>query len=218
MGFQNCQYLERASTIGNIGIKFGSVSFTPPPCAAFRFGKQERTTKGKYITDNHDSGSLKVDKIDPRDIVFSDQYESCLEGLHFTARGHSLSTQKCRGGTILCDADSGKVAVLHQFGFAITETIQARLKFECEDAAAGILIKQYCTKNGVYTSKYFVNEIISKGQGIKHSDVGGHNHNVISKNRINTIVHNYQTMMIHLALLCPKHNERDIWYQALSHA
>ena len=101
LGFQHCQWLGRTGIIGTVGLKFGSATVIPPPCAACQLGKQERTPKGSSHSDNRDGGSLKVNKLEPGDLVFSDQYESRLEGRHFSARGHSLSTQKYRGGTQL---------------------------------------------------------------------------------------------------------------------
>ena len=53
LGIQHCQWLGRTVFIGNIGIKFGSTTINPPPCAACRLGKKECTTRGKYCTDNH---------------------------------------------------------------------------------------------------------------------------------------------------------------------
>ena len=92
-----------------------------------------------------------------------DQYKSRLKDCQFTARCQYLSTHKYRGGTLFYDAARSKVTFIHQVGLTATETVQEKLQFEREDAAVGVLIKQYCTENVVYTPKEFVNIIISKG-------------------------------------------------------
>ena len=79
-------------------------------------------------------------------------------------------------------------------------------------------MKQYCTDNGIYTSKDFVNKLLSNGKGIKHSGVGSHHHNAVAENSIKTTVCIARTMMIHSALSWPEQNERDIWPQTLIHA
>ena len=93
-----------------------------------------------------------------------------------------MSTQKYRGGTLVLDASRGKISVVHQVGLAGAETVQAKLQFEREDAAVGIHVKEYCTENGIYTSREFATELISKGQKIHHSGVGGHHHNGVAEN------------------------------------
>jgi hypothetical protein len=197
----------------------GSTTVLPPKCAACQLGKQERTTKkGSTLVKDSSEGILKMNKLDPGDLVFSDQYESPLLGRQFSARGNSLTTQKFRGGTIFCDAASGKLTVIHQVGLTGTETVQAKLRFEREAAGVGVQVRDYCTDNGIYTSKEFATELSSKGQGIKHSGVGGHHHNGVAENAIKNTVRTARTMMIYAALRWPEHNERDLWPLALSHA
>ena len=218
LGLKNFQWLGRTGIIGKISIKFRSTTVNPHPCAACQLGKQEHTPRGDSCTENHNGGSIKVNQLDPGDLIFSDQYESRLKGRHFTARGHSLLTQKYHGGTLFCDAASVNVIVICQMVLTGTETVQSKLQSEQEAAAVGVPINQYCTKNGVYTSKDFVNEIISKGRGIKHGRVGVQHHNSVAENSIKTNFHTYYTMMIRSSLRWPEHNECDIWHKDLSHA
>ncbi len=218
LGFQHCQWLGRTGIVGPAGIKMGSTTVEPPKCDSCQLGKQERTPKGPIKTVTTPDGFLKLNKLEPGDLVFSDQYESRLEGRNFTARGHSLSSQKYRGGTLFCDAASGKVSVIHQVGLTGTETVQAKLQFEREAASVGVSVQDYCTDNGIYTSKEFSSELLVKGQGIKHSGVGGHHQNGVAENSIKNTVRTARTMMIHSALRWPEHNERDLWPLALSHA
>ena len=87
----------------------------------------------------------QTEKLQPGDLVFSDQYKSPLEGRQFSARGNDVSTQKYRGGTLFCDAASGKILVVHQVGLTGTETVQAKLQFERETTAVRIHVKEYRT-------------------------------------------------------------------------
>ena len=179
--FQHCQWIGRTSIIGNIGIKFCYTTINPPPCSDFKPGKQERTPRGNYCIEKNNVGSIKVSKLKPGDLILFDQYESRLEGHHLTARGHYLSTQKYCGGTLFWDEASSKATVIHQVDLNGMETAQAKIQFEQEAAAVGVPIKQYSIENGIYTSNEFVNEILSKGQGIKHIGVGGYHNNKVSE-------------------------------------
>jgi hypothetical protein len=218
LGWQHTQWIGRCGLLGPLGVKMGSTTVHPPKCAACQLGKQERTPKAGSTLVKGPEGALKLNKLEPGDLVFSDQYESPLLGRQFSARGNDLTTQQFRGGTIFCDAASGKLTVIHQVGLTGTETVQAKLRFEREAAAAGVTIRAYCTDNGIYTSKEFAAELASKGQGIKHSGVGGHHHNGVAENAIKHTVRTGRTMMIYAALRWPEHNQRDLWPLALSHA
>jgi hypothetical protein len=219
LGWQHTQWIGRCGLVGRLGVKMGSTTVLPPKCASCQLGKQERTPKkGSTIVKDSPEGILKMNKLQPGDLIFSDQYESPLLGRQFSARGNDVTTQQFRGGTIFCDAASSKLTVVHQVGLTGTETVQAKLRFEREAAAVGVQVRDYCTDNGIYTSKEFALELSSKGQGIKHSGVGGHHHNGVAENAIKNTVRTARTMMIHAALRWPEHNERDLWPLALSHA
>ena len=209
LGFQHCQWLGRTGIVGPVGIKMGSATVEPPKCDSCQLGKQERTPKSPIKTVTTPDGFLKLNKLEPGDLVFSDQHASRLEGRNFTARGQSLSSQKCRGDTLFCDGASGKVSVIHQVGLTGTETVQAKLQFEREAASVGASVQDCCTNNGIHASKEFSSELLVEGQGIKHSGVGGHHQNAVRTVR---------TMMIHSALRWPEHNERNLRPLALSHA
>ncbi len=124
--------------------------------------------------------SLKRDKLEPGDLVFTDQYVSKLEGRVFTYKGASLRAEKYKGGTIFCDAESSFISIHNQTSFTEDETILSKLKFERDSMGVGVVIKRYCTDNGVYTSREFMKEIHKNNQSICHSGVGGHHHNGVA--------------------------------------
>ena len=135
LGFQIYQRLGRTGITSNIGIKLRSTTINPQSRAACKLGKQERTPRRKSLTDNHNGRSIKFNNLNPGDPIFFEQYKSCLEGHNFNSQGHSLSNQKNLGSNLLCGTASGKVTFIHLVGITGTETFQAKLKFDQEDAA-----------------------------------------------------------------------------------
>jgi hypothetical protein len=115
-----------------MGTKMGSTTVLPPKCAACLLRKQEQTSKEGDTLVKNPGGILKMDKLEPGNLVFSDQYESPLLGRQFSACGNDLTTQKFRGGTIFCDAASSKLTVVHQVGLTGTETVQGKICFKRE--------------------------------------------------------------------------------------
>ena len=105
LGFQQLQWVGRQGWLGKLGERIGLSSVQAPKCAACQFGKQERIPKAGATTspDPERQGVLKADKLQPGELVFSDQYESRLPGLVFGRRGASISAHKYCGGTLFCD-------------------------------------------------------------------------------------------------------------------
>ena len=99
---------------------------------------------------------MKANKLKPGDLVFTDQSETSVEGRVFSQRGHNLHHHKCLGGTLFCDAASGKVFVYNQVSLGAQETIASKLKLEQEALSEGIQVKAYSSDNGVYTSSQFM--------------------------------------------------------------
>ena len=125
-----------------MGVKMGSTTVQTPKCAACQIGKQQRIPKNGSKTIKSPSDCiLKQNKLQPGDLVFSDQYEYPLEGCQFSARGNDASTQNYCSGTLFCNAASGKISVVHQVGLTGTETVQAKFQFEREAAKVGIHVK-----------------------------------------------------------------------------
>jgi hypothetical protein len=166
MGFQWLQWLGRQGILGQAGEQMGSTTVKPPKCAACQFGKQQRNPKqgSKQVSDER--GVLKKDKLEPGDLIFSDQYESCLPGRVFNARGSTVHSQQMMGGTLFCDAASGRISVHNQVSLAASDTIVSKLKFEQEALSVGVQVQQYCTDNGVYTSSEFMRALENQNQTI----------------------------------------------------
>ena len=137
--------------------------------------------KGSKITPSN-KWVLKMNKLDPRYLVFSDQYESRLEVRQFTDCGNTLSTQQYHKSTIFCNSISSNIFVVHQVGLTDTKNVQAKLRFKRDSASVGFLTQYYCPNNGIYASKDFSRELDTKGKCIKHSVICGHHHNGVAEN------------------------------------
>ena len=108
------------------------------------------------------------------------------------------------------------MAVIHQVELTGTETVQDKLQLQKKAPCVGVRVNEYYTDNGIYTSREFAAKLNEKGQGIKHSGVGGHHHNWVAEIAIKNMVHTAWTMMIYAALCWTEHNERDLWPLALT--
>jgi hypothetical protein len=134
VGFQQLQWIGRQGWLGKVGELFGDTKVHPPKCASCQFGKQERTPrKGSTVqVDKQREGILSADKLNPGDLIFSDQYCRSVPGRVFGRRGASISSQTYCGGTLFCDAASGWIKVIHQVSLNAHETVAAKQTFERE--------------------------------------------------------------------------------------
>ena len=188
INMQHVQWLCRKGYLDSHGEKWGSSKVEIPRCSSCLLGKKKRcTTPGTKLSKVNEV-SLKKNMLKPGDLVFSDQYDSHLEGRVFTYKGSSLKHEVYRGGTIFCDAASGFVSIHHQQTFTSDETILSKMKFEREAMGLGVETRRYCTDNGVYTSRDFLKQITSENQTIRHSGVGGDHHNGVSEVSIGNTV------------------------------
>jgi hypothetical protein len=73
LGFQHCQWIGRIGLLGIAGIKMGSTTVEPPKCVLCQLGKQERAPKKGTKMVQTEDGFLKLNQLEPGDLVFSDQ-------------------------------------------------------------------------------------------------------------------------------------------------
>jgi hypothetical protein len=220
LGFQHLQWCGHEGFFGKPGIGFGRSSVSPPKCASCQYGRQQHCTAAgstKHADPEH-AGILKRDKLQPGDLVFSDQYESRVKGHAFGLRGAHVSSQKYCGGTLFMDAASGYIAIQHQQHLTAFESIRAKQAFERDAMTAGVSILDYHTDNGIYTSQEYLKELHSKGQGRSLSAVGTHHHNGVAEASIKHVIARARTMQIHADLCWPDASNRELWPMALAHA
>ena len=121
------KWLGQTGLFGAIGVKMSKEGVKIPKCAACQFGKQERTPKGGSTIKKSQEGILKRDKLRPGELVFLDQFESRLPGRVFNNRGGQVHSQRYKGGSLFCDAATGRVKVYFQSSFTAEETLQTKL-------------------------------------------------------------------------------------------
>ena len=218
LGFQHLKWLGRIGLFKVDGEYFSHPQVTPPKCTACLYGSQQRRPLAGTHTHQHNKGVLKREKLQPGDLVFSDQYVSSLPGQNFNTCGQELCHQGFHGGTIFCDAASGYMFLQNQVGFTAAETIETKLAFERDALHVGVSIHSYRTDNGVYTSKSFGESLTSNHQDITHSGVGGHHHNGPAENAIKNITRRARIMMFHAALYWPEASDCSLWPLAMQHA
>ena len=131
---QHLQWIGLKGFFGKIVDKFGSTTAFPTKFAICQFAKQKRNPKpGKTIkVDEALRGILKKEKLQPGDLVFSDQYESSLGGRIYSRRGHPQHSFKFKGCTLFCDAAIDFIFIEHQITLSRIETISSMVNFERE--------------------------------------------------------------------------------------
>jgi hypothetical protein len=204
--------------LGQLGEKMGSTSVHCPKCASCQYGKQERTSISGTSVSKQREGITKAEKLEPGDLIFSDQYESRIGGKIFNTCGRGTSSNEYTGGTLFCDAATGRIFVKHQVSLNAHETIESKQQFERDALAAGVIVKGYNTDNGIYTAAEFQAELSRLEQSIWYSGVGGHHHNGVAENAIKNTVRSACTLMIHAALRWPEQSAKELWPLALNHA
>ena len=63
-------------------------------------------------------------------------------------------------GYILYEYASGYNQVFHKVAFSAAETIKFELTYERDVSRDGVFIQAYHTDKGVFTSKYFMSQVI----------------------------------------------------------
>ena len=116
------------------------------------------------------------------------------------------------------DAASKFLCVELQVGYTATETIQSKLRFECQAMDVGVKVSSYHTDNGIYHSKEFLKELQAKGQGVKMSGVSAQFQNGAAESIIKGVVQTARTMMLHANLQWPEVADESLWPHALQDA
>lgn len=218
LGFTHLRWLATCGVFGLDGMEFKSTNVIPPKCEPCLLGRQEQVPiKGnKHAQEN--KGILKAGKLNPGDLVFSDQCVLSLEGQNFNNRGQTLRHQSFKGGAVFCDAASSFLFIAHQQGFANHEATQSKSSFEQEAAQAGATVKEFCTNNGVFAAKGLRMLLDEQDQKICRSGIGGHHCNGVAKNAIKNLTRCARIMMFQAALHWPNESGRTLWPPAMQHA
>ena len=126
--------------------------------------------------------------------------------------------QMFHGGAIFVDHATGYLDIRHQVSLNAADTIKSKLMFEREGFNSGVVIQNYHTDNGVFTSTAFMEHLISTKQDIRFSSSGAAHQNGVAEQAIQTVVNMARTMMLHAELHAPELVTADLWPMALDHA
>jgi hypothetical protein len=67
-------------------------------------------------------------------------------------------------GAHFVDHATGRIAVHHQVSLGANDTIKSKLLFERNKLEDGVRVQAYYTVNGIFSSREFLTERVSKGQ------------------------------------------------------
>ena len=121
-----------------------------PVCAVCQLGKQKRRGGGTTKTRKLVSMKLKINILEPGQMVSTDKFVIREKGrLHHT-KGREKKEDCYCGGTVFVDHDSSYVFIQNQVRLINGETILAKRKFEKIEKYFGVDIKSYRYDNGIY--------------------------------------------------------------------
>jgi hypothetical protein len=89
-----------------------------------------RTPDSTQMKDKSVESALKCNKLEPRELVSTDQYESRLPGRVFSNHFSKVTSEQYKRGTLFCDAASSQVGIHNQVCFIAEEKGTFKLKFE----------------------------------------------------------------------------------------
>jgi hypothetical protein len=132
VGFSTIKWLGKQGIPGKLGERIGQHQVKIPKCATCQLGKQERNSKAgsTQMKDKSVESALKCNKLEPRELVSTDQYESRLPGRVFSNHVSKVTSEQYKGGTLFCDAASSQVGIHNQVCFIAEEKGTFKLKFE----------------------------------------------------------------------------------------
>ena len=88
-----------------------------------------------------------------------------------------------------------------------------------EDKSQVLVIKGYCTENGLFNASEFMEELLKNQQKIIFSGAGSPHYNGASYCAIKIVVTMARTTLINAAVRCPEEKlSTDIWPMAMDYA
>ena len=191
-----------------------------PKCKACVLAKMTRRTTNGTTTraDPAHLMSLSRGHCDPGDCVSTDQFVVTNKGRTLRSFGKEKKKNKIAGGTIFKDHASGFISVHNQISLRAGETIVAKKSFERTSGTYGVAIKKYHADNGVFVSEAFRNDIITCGQQLELSGVGGQHQNGRAERSIRTVFSLARALLIHSALYWPDAHDLELWPFAVDYA
>jgi len=122
VNFQTLQWIGRQRILEEYGTKWGSTTINPLICEDCQYGKQARTPRKSSTSKSKNEEVLYKEKLNPGDLIFSDQFESSMGGRYYNDQGKIKKHHEYKGGTVFYDAANKYIYVSNQVGFTAYET------------------------------------------------------------------------------------------------
>lgn len=219
IGFQHLRWLVRSKQLSVKDSKRVANCDTVK-CASCEYGKAvKRPTNSTVKRQKEDKEmQIKQEDLHPGKRVSVDHYQSAQPGRLYSSRGSSKAADMFCGGVIFVDHATGFVEVRHQISLDAAETIKSKLHYEKESFHDGVVIQNYHTDNGTFTSRSFLEELIHSNQKVRFSGSGAAHQNGVAERGILTVVTMARTMLIHAAMRHGTAIKPEHWPQAMDHA
>ena len=214
------KWISRRGILGSHGNRISKITTNDcPKCATCIYSKQ--TTNPSIIKahkQSQEQHQLNINKLQPGDMIATDQFEISKAGRLFGTAGKESLNKKYCGGTIFYDPASKIIRVYFQTSLNASETIVSKNKFERFMGEHGINVKHYRTDNGIFTKTKFMQEIETNRQHISSCGVGAHHQNAHAERAIRTVLTTARALMLHAILRWPDKTKTDYWPMATQHA
>jgi hypothetical protein len=151
-----------------------------PICAECLYGKQHKRPK-------QFRGHIAKDNIKPGSVISGDHLEAGTTGLIHQTKGRRTK-KRHKVATIWVDHFSDFISVHTQESTEAEQTVKAKLELETFAKRFNVHIYAYCTDNGTFTAKDFVEAVNNAGQHFTQCGVGAHWQNGIAERAIRSIV------------------------------
>jgi len=204
VGFKQLQWMIRSGRLQVPNAK-AVANCVLPKCAACEFGKATRRPTKNATTTSTPTKEMELKKNDllPGQRVSVDHYQSAVPGRLYTSKGSTDEKDMFHGGAIYVDHASGYVILRHQVSFGSSDTLRGKLEFERLAYNDGVVIQNYHTDNGVFSTKEFMGAIMEQRQQVRFSGSGAAHQNGVAERGIQTVVNMARTMMLHAAMHSP---------------
>ena len=154
-----------------------------PKCSACNLSKQKlRSTRVKTSKSvKEKDGILKLDKYEPGNKVFTDQFNVHTPGRQLTGYGCESTNHSLYSGTLFTNAASNYVYVECQSSMGAGKTVMGKNHFEqlCWNLAC-VTVKNYHSDNGVYFATNFQNYCLGKDQSQSFTGAGAKYQNAVA--------------------------------------
>ena len=213
MGHCSFHLLQQMSKHGLLPSKFKRCRV--PVCASCQQGKQHKKPWRTRADSSSPIGGTAI--TEPGDCVSVNHLKSSTPSLIGQVKGW-LTQERHHTATVFVDHHSDLTFIHVTPSDTSEETVSTKEAFKCFAASHGVTVKHYHADNGHFADSLFRDHVKEKGQTISFCGVGAHHQNGKVEKRIQDIVEQARTMLLHASHRWPKAVSASLWPYALHHA